>query len=377
MSEKVSIVKCDSYDEDLVYKKVKEALNLIDFEGIKKGSKVLLKPNIILPKEPEKAATTHPSIINAVCRILKENNTEIWIGDSSGSLLFGGTRKAFGVSGIERIAKKWNAKLIYFETSKVISKNINGKILKKVEIAEPVLTADYVINLPKLKTHRFTKFTCAIKNLFGCIPGGRKRSYHGIAISEKRFGDLLIDIYQQLKVDLTIVDAIVGMEGDGPTAGGIKKTGLILASSDCVAVDVVASSRIGFKPKEIYYINSAIKRGLCPEIEIVGEKGIKVRYKKPINLIGRVLPDFIRDRIESTLVPEVRIAQEVCKKCMICFNACPQKAIKVLDNPKRLKINQKKCIHCYCCHELCPHKAVMLRDSFIVKVVKKIFKYSE
>lgn len=377
MTQKVSIVKCENYDENLVYEKVKEALKLIDFNGIKKGSKVLIKPNVILGKDPSKAATTHPSIINAVCKILHEMEAEIWIGESSGSLMFGGTRNAIKTAGVEEVAKKWNAKLIYFETTEIIKKNLESDILKEVELAAPMFEADYVINLPKLKTHRFTQFTCAMKNLYGCIPGSKKRDYHSLAQSEKKFGDLLVEIYKQLKVDLVIVDGIIGMEGDGPTAGNPNKSRLIFAGNDCVATDLVVSKTIGFKKEEIQYLNSSIKQGLCPEFEVVGNKNISVKYKKPKNLIGKFLPGFIRNKIEEMLIPEVLINQKTCRKCMVCYNSCPEKAIKLRKDPKKLIINQDECIKCFCCHELCPYESIDLKDSFIIRNLKKIFKYTD
>jgi len=237
MAEKVSVVKCDSYDEKLVLEKVKEALDLIGFE-IKEGSKVLLKPNVLSAKRPDEAVTTHPSVINAVCKILKEKKCKILIGDSSG-MGVGGTREAFKKTGIEEISKKYNAELIPFEESKIVYTKINGKILKGIHVSKSILDVDFIINMPKLKTHALVGYTGAVKNMFGIIPGGKKSYYHKICGNQITFADLLIDIYNCRIPDLNIMDGIMGMEGNGPAAGKIKKTGIIIASKSGVALDFI------------------------------------------------------------------------------------------------------------------------------------------
>ena len=207
----VSAVRCDSYDNDTVYNAVKESLHNLNFKLNKKN--VLIKPNAVTPLAPEFTATTHPSILDAICRILSENKCEITIGESSGD---DKTINAFEAAGIKAIAEKYGAQLISFELCKPIKVNISGKILKNAYIAEQVLNADLVINVPKLKTHAFMGLSGAVKNLLGVMPGAQKQEMHVRAVSAKEFTQLLIDLYNFLKPELNIIDAVIGMEGGGP-----------------------------------------------------------------------------------------------------------------------------------------------------------------
>jgi len=368
MAEKVSVVKCDSYDEELVLEKVREALNLIGFQ-IKQGSKVLLKPNVLSAKIPDEAITTHPALINAVCFILKEKKCKISIGDSSGIGAFGGTKEAFKKTGIEEISKRYNAELIPFEESKIAYTEINGKILKGIHVSKSLLDADFIINMPKLKTHSLVGYTGAVKNMFGIIPGGKKSYYHKICGNQITFADLLIDIYNCRIPNLNIMDGIVGMEGNGPAAGKIKKTGIIIASKSGVALDFVAAKIIGFKTEDILTNKALLKRGLKPEIQIVGGKNIKVRYEQPIKTIRKV-PGFLLKIFYSLINPEIKVNKKKCKKCLVCIKACPVNAISLVNN--EIKINRKKCILCYCCQELCPEKAITIGKSSIARFITSL-----
>ncbi len=221
--QKVSVLKCNEYNVEKIYKVIKESLKNINFE-IPKNKKILLKPNVLSQKKPETAIDTHPAVIDALCRLLKENNNEIWIGDSGGISAYGGTKKAFEISGIEEVARKHNVRLISFEASQIkeIIDN-NAKILKKFILAKEPFMVDIIINVPKLKTHTLMKFTGAVKNMFGCVPGGGKSKKHAMAPSEDMFGHLLLDIYKNVKPHLNVMDAIIGLEGKGPGSAGKPK----------------------------------------------------------------------------------------------------------------------------------------------------------
>ncbi|MCK4860088.1 MAG: DUF362 domain-containing protein [Candidatus Omnitrophica bacterium] len=367
MVEKVSVVKCNSYDEKLVLEKVREALDLIGFK-IKQGSKVLLKPNVLSAKSPDEAITTHPALINAICRILKEKKCKISIGDSSG-IGIKGTREAFKKTGIEEIAHRYNAEIIPFEESKIVYKKIDSKIVKGIHISKSLLDADFIINMPKLKTHTLVGYTGAVKNMFGIIPGGKKIDYHKTCGNQKNFAELLVDIYLLRKPDLNIMDGIVGMEGNGPAAGKIKKTGIVIASKDGIALDFVAAKIIGFKTDDILTNKALVKRNLKPEIEVVGEKNIRVRYEQPIKTV-RKAPGFLVKAYYWLINPKIKVNKKLCKKCLVCVKACPVNAISFAN--KKIKINKKKCILCYCCHELCPEKAIIIRKSFIARFITSL-----
>jgi len=374
---KVSVLKCEEYNVDLIYKVIIQSLKNINFP-IPKNKKILLKPNVLGQRKPELAITTHPTILDALCKLLKENNNEIWIGDSSGIADYGGTQKAFEICGIEAVAKKHNAKLISFEGSekKEIIDN-NAKIIKKFILAKEPFDADLIINLPKLKTHILMKYTGAIKNMFGCVPGGGKSKKHAIAPNEESFGQLLIDIYKNITPHLNIMDAIVSLEGDGPgSAGTPKKTGLILASKDAVALDIEASRIIGYGPLDIKTTKYAIERNLfskIEDVEVIGEKNIKIDFKKPTGRtkLENKIPKPILKFLFNLASTKPYVKKNKCKKCGICAKVCPVDAIKLEPYPK---FNRKKCILCYCCHENCPYNAIGLDKSSIITFLQKLRK---
>jgi ferredoxin len=212
-------------------------------------------------------------------------------------------------------------------------------------------------------------YTGAVKNMFGIIPGGKKGNYHKTSGNQKNFSELLIDIYLARKPDLNIMDGIIGMEGNGPSAGKIKKTGIIIASENGIALDFVAEKIIGFKGNDIQTNTALIKRSLKPEIEVRGEKDIRVEYEKPIKTFrGRL--EFLM-RIYHILVnPKIRANHNKCRKCLACMKSCPAKAVSFVGG--KIEINKNKCIMCYCCHEMCPEGAIEIGPSKFAKFITKI-----
>lgn len=350
--EKVSIVRCINYEQKRLDKAVKKVLDLAGIK-IPKRKKVLIKPNLVhaYPKNKE-ATTTNAKLVKSVCKILKKNNCKIFIGESS----FMDTDDAFVSSGINKIIKEFKAKKVIFEQDKLIKiKDSKAKILKEFEISKTLHDVDLIINMPKLKTHQLTKFTGAIKNLYGVIPGGMKQKLHLIADNEKKFSSLLIDIYQNIKPEINIMDGIIGMEGRGPTGGETKKAGYILASKNAISLDVVSSKLIGYKPKEILAIKEGVKRKLGSfEYELIGLKKLPlIKFKKPfVSIISYKIAKRIF--IEKPIICD----KSKCIKCGLCASKCPAKAISMKPYPV---IDKKKCIRCFCCIEVCPQSALSLK----------------
>ncbi len=350
--EKVSVVKCNSYSQKEVDKAVKESIDLIGFE-FKKNSRVMIKPNIVTANVKNKKATyTQPQIIDAICKILKKNKCKIFIGESS----FMDTDEFFKKSGIEKVAKKYGAKVVIFEQDKLSKiKNPKNKVLKEFPVSKTFKEMDLIINVPKLKTHILTKYTGAIKNLYGVIPGGLKQKLHNDAKGEKKFSNLLVDIYQNIKPELNIMEGVVGMQGHGPTSGSPVNSKIILASKDAVALDIAGSGIIGCSPKKIFAINFAIKRGLYPDykFELVGLKKLpKIHFKKPPCKLHQ-------SRLRRAFAQKPIICNEKkCIQCGTCAKKCPVDAITLKPYPV---IDKKKCIRCFCCMEICPVDALHLK----------------
>src|SRR4030042_5672884 len=218
MKSSVSIVKCQNYDEEKVLSSLRRSIDLIGGiqNFVKKGHHVLLKPNLLYGKSPEKAVTTHPAIVEGVIEIVREAGGVPFIGDSPsvGSLM-----KTAEKAGIKAVADEMKCPLVEFDKPVLLSKG-TGKIFKQLEIEQTVLEAEVIINLPKWKTHAQMLLTLGVKNLFGCIPGPRKALWHLKAGEDRKvFAQILVDIYQMIQPSLTILDGIIGMEGHGPGRG--------------------------------------------------------------------------------------------------------------------------------------------------------------
>lgn len=378
----VSIRSCNDYDYDNVKEAIKRSL--YDLGGlssyIQPGSKVLIKPNLLMKKRPEDATTTHPMILKAICEELLDLECDIIIAESPGGPYTESTlRGVYKTCGIEAVAKELGINLNY-NLEEVRVENKEAKALRYMDIIKPITEVDHVINLCKLKTHVMANFTGGTKNLYGCIAGLKKAEIHYRFPTEELFCEqVLIDICSYINPTLTIMDAIIGMEGDGPSAGTPRKIGAVLASTSPYAIDVVACNIINLEPTKVFTITGAVKRGFIEpsfkDINIVGEdikKFIIKDYKLPnkgktFNLLEGVFPKFINKHVTKLLTPKPVVSNTICIKCGYCAKVCPAKVIDMNEYPK---INLEKCIRCYCCHELCPKKAIHVKQNIIFKIIK-------
>lgn len=369
----VSIEKCQSYDNDLVdiaIKKSIENLGGID-KYIKKGDKVFLKVNLLKKNKPDDAVTTHPAIVESIAKILKDAGAIPIIGDSPGGPFTKGLLKSiYSTTGMEDVAKKTGA-LLNFDTDEATVKIHSGKIIKSATIMKAIIESDKIISLPKLKTHGMTVYTGAVKNQFGTIPGLVKPGYHLSMPNVEDFSDMLIDLNLFFKPTLTIMDAIVGMEGNGPSAGNPKHVGLIISSDDVFSLDTIATSIIGLKPDDVPTVYMANRRnlGLLNDIEIKGANidSVKVKdFKIPTRRNFKVtdkIPHFMNGFIDKHIKPYPYFEHSICKSCGICASNCPPKAIKMVE--KKPTVDLKVCIRCFCCQELCPYKAVKIKKPYL------------
>lgn len=371
---KISIYQCNSYEKENIQNAVDNCL--ADLGGIssfiKNGDTVLIKPNILLAKKPEEATTTHPAVIEAIINAVKEVGAIPVVGDSPGGLV-GHVIKHWKITGIEEVCNRHDVEILNFESSGVYEKKMNGN---HYHIAKPVLDVDFVINVPKIKTHGLTVFTCAIKNMYGTVPGLTKVNYHKEAPKPSDFASLVVDIYSLSKPGLNIVDGVIGMDGSGPSAGNPKELGMILVSSDGVALDSYICNILGKDPLKVPTNKIAYERGLgeanINEIEVLGNQvEIRKDFKWPPTLASSInmVPNFIVKGLMKFYWSRPAINPDLCTDCKSCVKSCPVEALT--DGVNIPEFNYPECINCLCCMEMCPKKAVYLDKSFLARLASR------
>jgi uncharacterized protein (DUF362 family)/Pyruvate/2-oxoacid:ferredoxin oxidoreductase delta subunit len=369
----IYIGKSDSYQFESVEKAVKSCVN--DLGGvssfIKADDKVLIKPNMLQAKPPEEAITTHPQVLEAVINIVQDAGGIALVGDSHGGPAEG-LQKYWDITGYNEVCKRCDVELVNFEKSGVYIKERNGR---KYYIAKPVLDCDCLINLPKLKTHSLTVFTCAIKNMYGTIPGQRKTEYHKLAPKTTDFAELVVDIYALTKPQLNIVDGIVSMEGMGPAGGNLRDLGLIIASTDGLALDSFICHMLGKNPLKVPTNRIAYEQGLgeanINEIDNLLDVPIIKDFKWPPNIAATMnrIPEPIMRGLLNLMWSRPAIDSENCIKCGKCIESCPVNAIT--NDVLIPDFDYSKCINCLCCMEMCPEKAVYLEQSLLEKIISR------
>jgi uncharacterized protein (DUF362 family)/Pyruvate/2-oxoacid:ferredoxin oxidoreductase delta subunit len=378
---RVSLVKCGDYERENVYAAMKALLDNLGGMGrfVKPGMRVFVKPNMLAKAEPSAAVTTHPEVVAAVARLAREAGAaEVMIGDCPGgfqSTKEESVRRTYEVCGYTGVAEREGARIVMHRRS-VLRDVPGGVMTKSVEIVEEMAGADLLISVSKAKTHQLCAFTGAAKNLFGAIYGREKSRCHAVYSRPSSFNNFLIDVAEAVKPGLNIMDAVVGLEGPGPSAGSPRKLGALLASESPYALDAVAVQLIGWKQSDVLLLKIARERGLLPErpedIETVGEKPVALQLRKPFlkpmisGFAAAWLEGFLPKGLREALRPRPVILPEKCVGCGECAAACPPRAMKIEN--KKAQIEYEKCIKCFCCQELCPEKAVEAKRGFIKKV---------
>ncbi|MBM7623023.1 DUF362 domain-containing protein [Sporohalobacter salinus] len=374
---------CDRYEEDVVKEAVRKSVDELGGldKFVSKDDQVLIKPNLLSPKAPKEAITTHPLVLKAVIELVQQLGAIPVVGESSGGFLVEEslTAQAFDKTGTRDVCQQLDVEMINFDrvaTRKVVNP---GSTVENFKLPLPVLEADFIISLPKLKTHGLTLFTGAVKNLYGVIPGMKKMEYHRRFPNPNQFMEVIVDILELVGADLAIMDGIIGLAGDGPGSSGIPcEVGSILASNDLVALDIVAASYLGYSDSQIKYLNLAAQRELgIAELNKIRTKGdfSQPEYKKydlPSNVLLSYLPNFLLRLLSQVLMSKPVIDQQSCTQCKSCLDSCPQQAIVEQKNGEdnHLEIDESKCIKCLCCQEICPFDAIRLKENLLFKFLR-------
>lgn len=377
----VYVVSCPDYGQ--VEEKIGELLAMMG--GMQQfaaaGERIVLKPNLLTAAPPEHATTTHPAVVAAVGKLVKQTGAAVALIDSPGSGFPHSEktlRKVYAASGMNDAAAQAGIDLSFDITSQPVSFP-QGVLIKRFDILTPLAQASGIINLCKLKTHGFLGMTGAVKNSFGAIPGRGKPGFHAKLQDTARFAGMCLDLSACVAPRLTIMDAVVGMEGNGPHNGSPRKIGLLLASTNPLALDVVATEIIGMKREQNPLLMEAAKRGWTPtrleEIELIGieKKALRVPdFRLPATVLGSAGSVALRlfaPIFKHAFSVRPQIIADKCVGCGVCRDACPVQVITI--EQRVAHIRHHDCIRCYCCHEMCPHDAIALQGGALYRLLHR------
>lgn len=373
----VSIAKAPAYEPKIINSAIEKACSYLNgIELLFRGKvKIFIKVNLLSPFSPvERAIYTHPIFVRGVVEYLKNWNVSIALGDD----LDKRRGDPFVLCGLREALKGFNVELTNLKDKGFKEVAVDGEVIEKILFSREALEADVLVNLPKLKTHSFTIYTGAIKNMFGLIPHGLRLKCHREHIWNEDFSKALVDIFNLRRPDLNILDAIVAMEGEGPSSGNPRNLNLILASQDAVALDAVAGKIIGLEPAHVFTTWQSHRRGLgigdLKAIKIEGEKLEEIVVPDfklsaiAVGLFRRYLPSFLYAYFQEQLAFSPEIIREKCLGCGDCQRACPVAAVKM--SAGKAQIDEKKCLHCLCCHESCAYNSIKLKQKPAGRIIR-------
>ncbi len=383
MKKIVSIAECRTYEpEETKGALLRLLAPLGGLEWVKPGMKVAIKANLVTFLKPEAAATTHPALLTALVELLKERNAQVILGDSPGGLYTGvyldRVYRATGMKTVEAAGARLNRDFSVKDAAFA-----EARSAKTFTYTGWLDEADAIINFCKLKTHGMMGYSGAAKNMFGTIPGTTKPEYHYRFPEPMDFAHMIVDLNEYFKPCLSLIDGVIGMEGNGPTAGTPRPIGVLLASENPHAADLIGASLIGLAPKEIPTLAAAMERGLIPErpeeLETAGlrwqdyivedyqrvERTKNLRFNKDSQKFFGKLSSIFMDRALAS-VPKLK--KDECIGCKECFKICPAKAITMKD--QKPVIDRKACIRCFCCQEFCPKGAMKVHRPWIARLLK-------
>ncbi len=369
----VALVRCESYDDTAVCAAVAKGIALL--EGAQAfahaGEKIVFKPNVLSSSDPSDAAIAHPAVVGGIFSAFAGLGATLSFGDSPAVESCAG---ALTRSGYMPYAEKYGVAVADFDAGQDVA-NPHGVVHRTLHLANGICDADGVISIAKLKTHGLIRYTGAIKNQFGCIPGIRKGQYHARIPNVFDFCQMLVDINVKVRPRLFVIDGIVGMEGNGPRNGDPRPLNVLLFSTDPIALDTIAATIINLDPAFVPTIALGVSAHLgtsdLHEIDIVGDSldsfkcpTFNVQRKPPLS-VSSINPIF--GAIKSRIIPRPTIVAARCTACGTCVKACPvePKALAFAKGGKPRvppRYNYARCIRCYCCQETCPARAIKIYE---------------
>jgi len=349
--------------EEASYDNCREAVNrAFDLFPVRiRDRRVLVKPNVLRSSEAEEGIVTHPAVLRAVIeRVESEGPARIVVGDNPGLVSYGANEACFRRTGLLEAAGDYYQN-IGNEAEEVA---LDSELAERVSVSRAVLEADVVISLPKFKTHGLTILTGGIKNSYGILPGAQKARLHRLAGNPARFNDVIVDVFRLRPPDLFILDAVIGMEGNGPASSDLRPIGRILASDNGVALDAVMARMMGLDPAALRFLETARRHGLgdfAPEtIDVIGRLEVIPGFKLPhLDAGAGNLSSAIQELLHSRTVLRPEADPDSCTGCGTCVDQCPVSALVMTDDLP--VVDKELCITCFCCQEICPEKAITLK----------------
>ncbi|MFB3926426.1 MAG: DUF362 domain-containing protein [Syntrophales bacterium] len=359
------ILKQSSYDYTTLKQQCFEIMDALGGDLIERHSHVIVKPNFLIPAAAETAILTHPTVVRAAVEYVLEKGAHVQVSDSPA---IGSFDKILKESGVGRALEGLDVKCVPFKTS--LSVDI-GEPFGRIDIAADAVEADFVINLPKLKTHNLMLLTLGVKNLFGCIVDFRKPEWHlKMGLNRDMFARLIVQIHRAVKPFMTILDGILALEGDGPGKGGIPKhVGLLMGSNNAAALDITVCRLLGIEPDLVPTNKIARGMGMVNTFHVEGEFPPIRDFRLPDAGPAPMGPEFLHGMLRRYLLPRPDPDQELCTMCGRCLQFCPASAI---TGDSEIRFDYEKCIRCYCCIEVCPHGALKTVESWPGKVLRRI-----
>jgi uncharacterized protein (DUF362 family)/ferredoxin len=379
---RVALVRCASYDAVEVAAAARRGIALLGGAErfVRPGERLLLKPNLLIGRDADRAVTTHPAVFRAVAEVFRESGAVLAYGDSPG---FGRAEAVAGRCGIGEAARELGIPLADF-VSPVAVPYPAGRLIKQFTIARGVLETDGIVSLCKMKTHGLTRITGAIKNQYGCIPGLLKAELHARLANARLFSQMLVDLNGLVRPRLFVMDGVVAMEGNGPQSGTLRPMNVLLLSEDPVALDAAFCRLIALDPQLVFPIvyGDAAGLGEARDIDYVGDPPEEftasdfVVNRRPSSTTGTT-PRFGQGiRILRRLViPRPVIRARRCTRCGTCVSICPvvPKAVDFADalRSQPPMHNYERCIRCFCCQEMCPEGAIEIVTPPLGRLIRR------
>jgi len=368
----IALKECRSYESPGIERAVESALSSVLGEdlGRVKGKRVLIKPNLLAAREPERGVTTHPAVVGGVIDFFRAHGAEVAVGDSPAGALRG-VKRVWENTGMLDLCEARGVPLVNFEASGCITRSVEGR---DYPIAGALSDYDLVASVPKLKGHVLTLITAAIKNVFGCVPGFQKSALHLEHPRPGAMSKVLVDVFSLVRPWVTLVDAVEAMEGDGPSSGSVRRLNFVAAARDCVALDACLSRIIGVDPQQVPTTREALRRNLGEAsagsmvFPLLRPEDVAVAdFRVPGNWKYRLIPGIAARLLRRLVWILPAVDADACTGCGDCVRVCAAGAMSLAAGSA--EVDESLCVSCLCCHEACPHFAVGTRMSRLARLL--------